>query len=162
MIDEGPGDLRADTFGVADSRLLNRRKHEISQRVVSLFRLLALSPLVSLNLGKQFAERLLCRALTILVAFLYSFGPIRHGNQERVARFLFRCLLDALNEIDNFRIVAAVLLLDQFDGLLVDRDEIGDRGDGARHDVLLHEIVRLSLKRFVDVDGFGVRLATIA
>lgn len=98
MIDEGLGNLQADAVGVADPRLLSSCENEVPQRVISLFRLLKFSLLVPLDLSEQLIERRLCRGLPVLVIFLNSSCANCHGDQEGIARFLFRFLLDAFDQ----------------------------------------------------------------
>ena len=44
----------------------------------------------------------------MLVAFLDRLCAIGHGDQERVARFLFRGFFAAFDQVDNFRLVAGI------------------------------------------------------
>jgi hypothetical protein len=49
---------------------------------------------------------------------------LSHCDQERIARFLFRGFLDALDQVDDLRVVPTLLLLDQVDRLGIDGDEL--------------------------------------
>ena len=70
--------------------------------------------------------------MPILVALLNCFGSFGHRDQKRVVAIFLGRLFDALDKVDDLRAVAAVLLLDQFDCLGVDFDEVRDGADRPR------------------------------